>query len=264
MSDLLFSLVLGTGLIVLANFGLARFARWGAKRAAIVMALVTVGLYVPYSIIRWPGGDVFAIHLGIYLLASLASGMLLGVRSAGQGLHWGPAVLIGFFLFVLASGAVFISVAERGLDPTLWSWLFPKPSDQRTVSSKFPGVIARDFHKKESLYNQYLQQVERQHQRGWQVNKGWLSEPIAGQSTGFRVTVQTREGDPIDGATVVGRFLRPSTSSLDIDFKLAEVAPGRYETEVRLPVPGHWDLMLQIRKGEELHEVQANTQVQDR
>lgn len=264
MSDLLFSLVLGAGLIVLANFGLVRLARWGAKRAAMVMALVTVALYVPYSIIFWPGGDVFAIHLGIYLLASMASGMLLGVRSAGQGLHWGPAALIGFFIFVMISGAVFISVAERGLDPTLWGWLFPESSEQRVVSSKFPGVIARDFHKKESLYNQYLQQVEHQRQRGWQVNKGWLSEPIAGQSTGFRVTVQTREGDPVSGAAVVGRFLRPSTSTLDIDFKLTEVAPGRYEAEVRLPVPGHWDLMLQIRKGEDLHEIQANTQVRDR
>ena len=264
MSHLLLSLAVGVGLIVLANLGLVRFARWNAKQAAAVVALTTVGLYVPYGIIRWPGGDVFAIHLGIYLLASLACGMLLGARADDRGLHWGPATLTGFFIFVAVTGAVFVSVAERGLNPTLWSWLFPEPSDQREVTSMFPGVIARDFHKKEALYNQYLQQVERQRQRGWQVHKGWLNEPIVGQAALFRATVHTRDGAPVTGATVDGQFLRPSTSTLDVDFKLTETAPGVYESPVSLPVAGHWNLVLQIRKGEELHEIQANTRVEDR
>ncbi len=72
-------------------------------------------------------------------------------------------------------------------------------------------MIARDFHKKESLYNDYLQQVQRQRQRGWQIQKGWLAEPVAGQATVFRVTAHTRDGVPVAGATVTGRFLRPST-----------------------------------------------------
>ncbi|MDG4554808.1 MAG: FixH family protein [Candidatus Competibacter sp.] len=264
MSDLWFGLAAGVALIVLANLGLVRLARWNAKQAATVVALATVGLYVPYGIVRWPGGDVFAIHLGIYLLASLTCGMLLGARASGRGLHWGPVTIAGFFIFVAVSGAVFVSVAERGLDPVLWGWLFPEPSDQREVSSMFPGVIARDFHKKEALYNQYLQQVERQRQRGWQVHKGWLNEPIAGQPALFRATVQTRDGEPLASATLVGQFLRPSTSTLDVDFTLAETAPGVYEAPVSLPVAGHWNLVLQIRKGEELHEIQANTRVRDR
>ncbi len=264
MSDLLFGLAVGAVLIVLANLGLIRFARWNAKQAAAVVALATVGLYVPYGVIRWPGGDVFAIHLGIYLLSSLACGMLLGVRAGDRGLHWGPAAIAGFFVFVAVSGAVFVSVAERGLNPALWGWLFPEPSDRREVSSVFPGVIARDFHKKEALYNQYLQQVERQRQRGWQVRKGWMNEPIAGQPALFRTTVQTRDGEPVVGATLVGQFLRPSTSTLDVDFSLTETAPGVYEAPVSLPVAGHWNLVLQIRKGEDLHEIQANTRVRDR
>ncbi len=264
MTDLLFSLAAGALLIVLANLGLVRFARWSARQAAAAVALATVGLYVPYGIIRWPGGDVFAIHLGIYLLGSLACGMLFGARAGGRSLHWGPAAICGFFVFVAVLGAVFVSVAERGLNPTLWGWLFPEPSDRREVTSMFPGVIARDFHKKEALYNQYLQQVERRRQRGWQIRKGWLNEPVAGQPARFRATVQTREGEPVTGAAVAGQFLRPSTSTLDVDFNLTETAPGVYESPVSLPVAGHWNLVLQIRKGEELHEIQASTQVPDR
>ena len=84
MNDLLISLAVGVGLIVLANLALVRLLRTSAKQAAAVVALVTVGVYVPYAILTWPGGDLFAMHLAIYLLASLACGMLLGARSSGQ------------------------------------------------------------------------------------------------------------------------------------------------------------------------------------
>ena len=85
MSHLLLSLALGAGLIVLANLLLTRFTRMSAGQTATVTALTTVGLYVPYAIVRWPGGDIFAIHLAIYLLAALASGLLLGARAGGRG-----------------------------------------------------------------------------------------------------------------------------------------------------------------------------------
>lgn len=263
MNHLLLGLALGVGAILLANLGLIRFARLSARQAAATVALVTLGLYVPYAILRWPGGDVFALRLAIYLLASLACGMLLGVRAGGRGLHWGPALIGGFFIVVVALGAAFIAVAEYGLSPALERWLLPEARTHREVSSVFPGVIAHDFHKKEALYNEYLQQVERQRQRGWQIQKGWLTEPVAGEPAGFRVVARTRAGEPLTGATVTGRFLRPSTSTLDVAFALAEREPGVYEAELKLPAAGAWNLVLQVRQGEEWHEVSANTTVGD-
>jgi nitrogen fixation protein FixH len=264
MSDLLLGLALGAGLIVLANLVLVRFARASAKQAAAAVALTTLGLYVPYGIVRWPGGDVFAIHLGIYLLASLACGIFPSARAGGKGLHWGPAAIGGFFVFVVVSGAVFVAIAERGLTPTLGSWLLPEADNKREVTSMFPGIISHDFHNKEALYNQYLQQVERQRQRGWQIQKGWLDEPVANQPAVFRVLARTREGEPLAGASVTGQFLRPSTSKLDIAFDLAETSPGVYESKLALPAAGNWNLVLQVRKGEDMHEVRAGTRVLDR
>jgi nitrogen fixation protein FixH len=264
MSDLLLGLALGVGASILANLGLIRFARTSAKQAAATVALVTIGLYVPFGILRWPGGDVFALYLTVYLLTSLVCGMLLDARASGRGLHWGPALIGGFFIVVVAVGAVFVAVAEHGLSPALLRWLLPEARTQREVSSAFPGVISHDFHKKEALYNQYLQQVERQRQRGWQIRKGWLAEPVAGESAVFRVAVRTRAGEPLAGATVSGRFLRPSTSILDVPFELAEQEPGVYEAALTLPAAGAWNLVLQVRQGEELHEVRADTQVAGR
>ncbi|RUQ37633.1 MAG: hypothetical protein EKK71_03795 [Candidatus Competibacteraceae bacterium] len=264
MNDLLISLAVGVGLIVLANLALVRLLRTSAKQAAAVVALVTVGVYVPYAILTWPGGDLFAMHLAIYLLASLACGMLLGARSSGQGMHWGPAVISGFFIVLAVLGAMFIVVAERGLSPALQRSLLPDADNRHAVTSVFPGVISHDFQQKEELYNQYLQQVERQRQRGWQVEKGWLGDPIANEPTVFRVVVRTREGEPLVGATIAGQFLRPTTSTLDVDFTLVETSAGVYESKLTLPAAGHWDLVMHIRKGEDVHEVRANARIYDR
>ncbi len=263
MDSLLLSLGLGLGVIVLANLGLVRFTRTSARQAAATVALITIGLYVPYGILRWPGGDVFAIHLAIYLLGSLACGMLLDARASGRGLHWGPAVIGGFFIVVATVGAVFVSVAEHGLTPMLARWFLPEAESRRAVTSMFPGVISHDFHKKESLHNQYLQQFDRQRERGWQVRKGWLDDPVANRPAAFRVAAQTREGEPLAGATVTGQFLRPTSSQLDVVFELVEHAPGVYETELQLPAAGRWNLVLSIRQGDEVHEVRASTEVQE-
>ncbi|MDS4041629.1 MAG: FixH family protein [Candidatus Competibacter sp.] len=264
MTDLLLGLVVGAGLVVLANLILVRFARASARQAAAVVALTTLGVYVPYGIVRWPGGDVFAIHLGIYLLASLACGIFSSARAGGKSLHWGPAAIGGFFVFVAVLGAVFVAIAERGLTPTLGSWLLPEADSKREVTSMFPGVISHDFQQKEDLYNDYLQQVERQRQRGWQIQKGWLGEPVANKPAMFRVVARTREGKPLTDATVTGQFIRPSTSRLDVAFALAEIGPGVYESKLMLPAAGNWNLVLHVRKDADLHEVRAGTQVLDR
>lgn len=264
MNELLLRLALGVGVIVLANLGLIRLARVSAKQAAATVALVTLGLYLPYGVLRWPGGDLFALQLTVYLLASLACGLLFDRRASGQGLHWGPVAIGGFFVVVVALGAVFVAVAEQGLGAGLFRWLMPAARDQRAVSSVFPGVIANDFHKKEALYNQYLQQVERQRQRGWRIRKGWLTDPVAGQPAEFQVTAQTAAGEPLTEAAVTGRFLRPSTHKLDVDFVLTEQEPGVYRATLRLPVAGAWNLLLQIRKNDDVHEITASAQIAER
>ena len=125
----------------------------------------------------------------------------------------------------------------------------------------FPGTVSRDYQKKEALYNDYLEQVDRQERRGWQVKKGWLSVPVAGQKAAFQVTVSARDGSPVIGAKVYGEFLRPSDKSLDQTFVLEEKDSGLYRAGISLPVPGIWRLTLRIERGEDLHEIQATTSV---
>ena len=44
---------------------------------------------------------------------------------------------------------------------------------------------------------------------------------------------------------------------------MTEIAPGDYQLESVLPLPGLWRLVLTIRRGDEVHEIRAITSVLD-
>lgn len=257
-------LITGIGLGVLFEWlgylGLRRLFRLSGKAAALAIGLLVMLLYVPWAAVQWPGADIFAIHLAIYLTFAYALGMI-GSRLGGRkGGHWAPAIIVAFFVGVIAINIVFVTVAERGITG-VFAELLPKPRGGEVADSEFPGVVSHDFQEKEALYNQYLAQVAAQRARGWRVRKGWDREPRVGEPADLIVVVEDRDGRPVAGAEVTGRFLRTSNSRDDFDFRLSEVGGGEYRGTFRMPLPGLWRLVLEVRRGEARHEVRAMTSV---
>ncbi len=259
---IILSLAIGIALEVLLYLGLRRIGRMGAVSAGAVVAVAALLLYLPYALLSWPGADVVAIHLALYLVVAYMLAIAGGRPTEGKrGWHWAPALFIAFFALVVGMNVVFLGVAEKGITG-IFAQLLPKPDGGEVADSRFPGTVSHDFQKKEALYNAYLEQVEEQRQRGWQVRKGWQAQPVVDQPAVFLVEVVDAQGQPVSGATVSGRFLRTSNSAFDFAFAMSEVAPGRYRLETRLSQPGLWQLVLEIRRGEELHEIRALTSVQ--
>jgi nitrogen fixation protein FixH len=254
--------VLTLGLVLeLAAFSvLRRVFRLDPKAAALGVALGVLLVYVPWGVLTWPGGDVFAIHLAVFLTAAYVLGMVSGV--AGNRRHWAPLLIVGFFIVVIASNVVFLGVAERGITG-VFAELLPAPRDGTVANSRFPGTVSHDFQEKEALYNAYLAQVREQQARGWQVQKGWAQPPQVGEPAVFLVEVRDRDGRPISNAEVSGEFLRVSNSAFDFPFHMEATGGGRYRYETRMPLPGIWQLVLHVRRGEALHEVRAHTSIGD-
>ena len=252
--------VIGGGVLaeVLLFLLLHRVLRLDGKAAGMAVALLALLLYVPWAVLTWPGADIFAIHLAIFLTVAYALGMV-GNR-VGRGWHWAPALIVGFFVVVVATNVVFLGVAERGITG-LFAELLPEPQGGAVVDSRFPGTVSHDYQEKEALYNAYLRQVEVQQARGWQVRKGWRYPPVAAQLATFIVAVSDRDGRPVADAEVSGRFLRTSSGRDDFSFVMSEVAPGEYRVSLAMPLHGLWELVLLIRRGDDVHEVRANTSV---
>lgn len=269
--ELLISLAVGLVLEVVIFMALRQFAKFGAKQAAVVVALLAVAFYVPYAILDWPGGDEFSMHLAVYLVAAYAMGLILANREARiaqhggdeRWFHWGPAGIVIFFVVLVLFDGVLVVVASRGLPQPLVDVFLPKSSVETEITSAFPGVVAHDYQKRQTHFNRFLEQIEKQKVRGWRVNKGWVGAAHVNQPSTFQVTVVQANAEPLRDAHVTGTFMRPSDTRLDQPVELTETAPGIYRADVVLPVHGVWDLELEVRKGDDLHYLRASTTVQE-
>ncbi len=267
MLQSLFALPLFAIAAALVFLLLYRLTPMNGKQAATVVALLSTAAVVVYSLWHWPGADVLAMYVAVLLVTAYLLGIVSHARehrqAGGRWFHWGPAAIVIFFVVLLAVDGVLVTISSQGLPGPVADFLLPESAQHQQVRSAFPGTVARDYQKKESLYNAYLEQVKRQEQRGWQVHKGWLVDPVAGRQTAFQVQVTEADGAPLASARVSGVFQRPSDSRMDQRFTMQEIEPGLYRVILALPEPGAWNLVLNVRRGTQLHELHASTSVAD-
>lgn len=271
MTDMLYTLLGGVVLIAIVFVLLYRFTHMGGKVVAGMTAMLVIGITMPIVILDWPGADVFAIHIAVYLVTVYVLGIVTAQRDARKlagseegWFHWGPAALVVFFMIVIGVDSVFIYLAQKGVDSEIAGWLLPPPRSGAPVSSHFPGVVAGDYSKQHEEFNQYQQLRQEQQERGWQIQKGWLGEARAGEVSRFKLHVMDNAGTPIHDAQVKGVFMRAGNTRLDQIFTMQSQVdePGSYLAELTLPEAGRWELLLRIRKGEALHEIKATTTVE--
>lgn len=272
MSDLVGSILIGILLIVAVFFLFFRLLRMGGKLSATMVALLVLGIYVPFSIFKWPGADVFAIHMALYLVTAYLLGIVTSYREARMAdmpeghkapfFHWGPATIVGFFLFLIVVDSIFVTWATTGVSGSVAAWLFPKPRTPGQVESYFPGTVSKDYQKAQSEYNQYLEQLKAQKLRGWKIRKGFVDTPYVGKDQVFQVELHDKQDKPLTGAEISGRFMRPSNSKQDVYFEMKPVSPGLYQVHVTLAYPGKWDLDMDIERGPDKHILQGSTYVE--
>ena len=58
--------------------------------------------------------------------------------------------------------------------------------------------------------------------------------------------LKDRYGSAVQGAVVKASLVRPTHEGYDFSVELASLGDGRYNTEIDLPLPGQWDLLLEV------------------
>ena len=272
MPNILVSLAIGIGLILVGFTLLYKFTRMQGKQVALIMFMAVVGIYVPYSILNWHGMDIFAIHIALFGTTPYVLGIItshweirrkLGEEDDGRWFHWAPATMVVFFIIIATVDAIIITLSREGMSTTVLEKISPREEAGRQVTTVFPGTTADDFQEKYEQFNDYQDQLRLQEERGWQINKGFLDTPYVNESVPFQVQVLDKQGAPISSADIQARFLRPSDKRADFSFGLTEVEPGLYQTELTMPLAGRWYLVMKVIKDEQLHETRGWTQIED-
>lgn len=277
-----YSLLTTLGLGVFASFVLFFLfylgLKWNNKLAALVTILIVMGIYIPLAATHWAGVDVFAIHFAFYVMSGYGLGIITSHRSHRQRLeaklgdsteppkkawfHWAPAIIVVFFLTLAVVDSIIITLANKGASSEFMAQFLPEPRfSTGAVTSVFPGPVPNNFKEKYAQFNQHLDQLEVQKERGWQVKNGWQQTPRMGQPAVFSIHVLDKAGQPITGAKVEVSFLRSADKTKDKHFTLPESTSGTYGQSVQLDEPGSWTVVLRIQRGDEVHEVKGTTQV---
>ena len=245
MTETLFGGVLLASLLffLVRKLGLSNF--W----AGIVSGALPFIGYMLYAKQHWPGGDVLAIHFAVYLANAGLLMVFGGMQQKQQKLHWGPRVIIGFFIGLVVLNAIFLSISSRGL-PTSISGLFLPHSEERKVHTVFPGVVPHD---RNISYEPHLARIEKQRALGWQVDIKGLDHIQEDKPTDLTIQLLDAQQHPIESAKIILGFWRMANSMDDLKLEFRQTGPGIYQATVVLRDEGRWLAELNIERGQDTY-----------
>lgn len=137
-----------------------------------------------------------------------------------QRSRWIPWAFVGAFMIVAAVNAGLAIMASR-------SWT---------------GVVTETPYDTGNDYNRVIAETARETALGWKVG----AEAVKADNGKVRISVSV---DAVDKPLIAieGSLLRPIGMQAPVPLSFEAVAPGRFQTELKLPEQGAWDLHLVIR-----------------
>lgn len=247
---------------------------WGGKMAALATAASMLLVYIPLVIRNWAGIDVFAIHFAFFMMIPYGLGIITTVQeerralagndNSKKGMHWIPALIVVFLMMVAVVDSIIISFATTGLGGGLAQILLPKGMGEdvgERISSQFTGAVSNDLQDEEKKFDDYVDKLRKQKERGWAVSGGWDDSPLVDTKSVFRLKVKDRSGLPISNANVSSEFRRASDMKFDRLYTLTEESGGVYSVPVSLPLAGCWTMKILVNRGGDEHEIKGQTAV---
>lgn len=215
---------------------------------AMLAGIIPLLAYFVLIVGRWPGLDVAAIHISVFLAAALVLFALTQFRQRSAGrLHWAPKLLIAFFIGLVFLNAAFLQIATKGLPEPIARWWLG--SNGHVVYSGFSGVVAHGQQAAKAVSSE-LSEAHRESQIGWQVEMSGLDS--AGLTRPVQVIVRDRTGLPVEGVQAELLVSRPGATTPTLGVSLDAVEAGVYVGALTLPATGRWLAELRLMQGGEL------------
>lgn len=235
---------------VMLLFAAARALRMPAELAGLAAAAVPLFAYFASLFGHWPGLDVVAIHIAVFISAAFVLAVLSRYRARQSRMHWAPKALIAFFLVLVVMNASFLYVSTKGLPPALARLLLPGVGAGK-VHTGFAGTT-RHGEEAAKAISADLSRQHRNEQLGWRVRVEGLRMPTVGQNS-VTVFAEDREGRPLAGQT--GGFQLARVGAKGARTPLRATVTGQYEARLDFTGPGFWLVELQLGPYRQLWEI---------
>jgi nitrogen fixation protein FixH len=212
---------------------------------AVLAGVIPLLIYFVLILGNWPGLDVVAIHISVFLAAALVMYALSQFRRRGKRMHWAPKLLIAFFSGLVVFNAGLLYVANSGLPEPIGRWWM---GGEGKVYSGFSGVVAHDQAAAKAVSSE-LSESYRESRFGWQVE---TDAQMADGILHVMVRVRDRTGLPVDHVRGEIQLIRPGTTNASTQLALAASDAGVYQGALALPAAGRWLLDTRLYLRDEL------------
>jgi len=241
---------------LLRAFGVSNYWR------GVISGVVPVIGYLALSTSNWPGGDVISMHMAVYLATATVL-TVIGARKQGETkrLHWGPKVIIVFFLVLFVIDGTLLVVSGQGVPQAVAKWMLPPAKKtSHAAHTAFSGVVPHGEEAAKSI-NQFLANTDKQDKLGWQVSVAGLEKIIQGRQASVAVTARGADGQPLRGAVTAMALLRPGMAQPAQILDLVEMEPGVYRSPITVAQSGLWLAAIRLQRTNERYEVQQQLDV---
>jgi nitrogen fixation protein FixH len=127
-----------------------------------------------------------------------------------------------------------------------------------------PSLVVNDYYEKGKDYFYDEAKEEKNAARlGWKLDLDLPKEPKLGGTESYLVRAVDRDGKPLEGGRAELAAFRPVQEGHDFSVKLRELGAGYYGSDVDFKLPGNWDLIVTVHKGEDSLDVAKRIFVKD-
>ena len=241
------------GLIaVIAIFFAARRLGLSTYWGGVLSAALPFSAYLVVSAIDWPGGDVIAIHLVVFIATAGVLGVFSGQHKSREIMHWAPKLIIAFFCMFVFLMAGMLAISINGLPDWVAQRLLPHAA-HKSLHTGFPGPTPHDQNK---LYEQQQQRIEAQRRLGWQIRLEGLEHLHHGVSTKFILSVSDAKGDMVHADSATLGLWRIADPRGDHQIDLAISSPGVFHATTTFPDAGRWIAEIYVKRGKDTYLTQ--------
>ena len=229
------TLISGLVLMVFVHFALGILRRLSVALRAMLASSLALVVYFFMIIGSWPGLDVVAMHISIFVVAGLLLYMTSNRRPNQARMHWVPKLLIGFFVLLAVINSFLLYISTRGLPPSIAHFWLPGGGE---VNSGFSGVVGHGQEAARAV-SSTLKQSHAATQLGWRIQIVGLQE-IAQPSQIVSVKVLDSQEMPIRDLNIELQLRRPGADRSVVSLPLVYKDAGEYSNVLDIPAPGRW------------------------
>jgi len=118
-----------------------------------------------------------------------------------------------------------------------------------------PNLVVKDYYEKGKSY------FHEEHLRDQAAGDAWRlqilapAHPLVGKAQVYRLYVMDHQGRPVRQGEASLFAYRPSNAEYDFKNAMQRTDIGTFSHSISFPLPGHWDLIAQVRSGDRHYDI---------